>query len=611
MMDEEYYTAENQPEHAADGHHERSFEDQPEHAAEDFSEFRDDGSFGAIAYGEVTGPDGEPIPAVEGTGVTAAPEQLVPLDTVLAGRYTVNGAFPRRSRASESYLCTWRSRPFVAKVYEEGTGFDKAAANLLMQVNSPYLVRVLKAGSWEGHPFQVTEYFRNGSLEGKTFDMNEISEHIVPQLNRALKALHARGIVHGDLTPSNIMMGNDPDTFLISDYGSLLTGDPQMPELEEVTESGAPISYAAPETMDGPPTEESDYYSLGIILFVLYTGQLPVEQPRSVDVYAPRFDYPVDMPPRLQNLIIGLTHTDLSNQRNQANPNRRWTYNEVRRWCAGDTLQTPIESFGPGAAILPYTFEGRQYTSLGALVAAMAVNWTDGKAILFGGSLSEFFSVTDPGISKICERAETAVRHNPRRENSAYFETLYRLSPDLENLYWKGKYIGTPDEAGREFEKGKVSESLKEMVKEGALAGYFRARFPDEPKLARTMMHAEQMYGHTEGDEELHAVARMCIGRVLRDDYQYTADDRNFDNLNEFVHWCLELREQDREKWNELADTLVPGPGRLEPKFQAWLMALGNFDAIKSWTGGRTNSETVEPGSALLPETNADDEWIV
>lgn len=561
-------------------------------------------------------PAGDPITVdseqVEVAGVVAEPELLVPVSTVLGGRYTVNGAFPRKSRTSESYICTWRARPYVAKVYEEGTGFDRAAANQLMQTNSPYLARVYKAGRWENHPYEITPYFRNGSLEGRTFDGDTISNIIVPQLNRGLQALHSHGIVHGNLSPSNIMSGDDPDQYLITDFGGLLAGDPDVEELEEVSEPGqVPISYAAPETHTGPPTPESDYYSFGIVLFVLFTGRMPAEQPRSLDAFAPRFDYPTDMPARLRDLIIGLTHADLSNQNNPANPNRRWTYNEVRRWCAGDTLPVPIESYGPGAAILPYAFEGRQYTSLGALAAAMAVNWIPGKKHLFNGTLGKFFAVTDPDTARICERAEAAYKRNPKRGDAIYLETLLRLSPDLTGLYWQDAYVGTPEEAGEAFEKEKVPEVLEDMISEGALSGALRAKYPNDPVRSRTMTEAEKMYVGSAGDPEARKVAMMVIARILSGDYQYTANDEMFTDLDEFATYCLELRAENHEEWVKLAEKLVPGPGQLDPTFRAWIMSLGNVDALESWQGGRRGASTVVPGSALPPEKDPGDEWIV
>lgn len=552
------------------------------------------------------------VPVVTRAGLVAEPGTIVPLETVFGGRYVVNGAFPRRSRTSETYLCTWRSRPYVAKVYKEGTGFDKDASNLLMQLKSPYLARVLKAGRWEDHPYEVGPYYRNGSLEGRTFDADTICREIVPQLNRGLNALHGKGIVHGSLMPSNIMMGDDQGQFLIADYATLLAGDPEVPELEAVSDPAADaveITYEAPEARGGHPVPESDYYSLGITLFVLYTGQMPVEQVRTADVLAPRFDYPSDMPVRLRELIIGLTHSDLSNQQNYANPNRRWTFSEVRRWCAGDTIQVPIESFGPGATIMPYTFVDQQYTSLGALVAAMAVSWEEGKRHLLGGELSKFFSETDPAFAKICERAELAAKHNPAREDAVYFETLYRLSPDLQNLYWIGEYLGTPEDAGLAFLRDAVTPQLDQMAERGALSGYMRARYSRNPDYARTMAWAEREYTSPSISPEQRAVARRVISRLLSNDFQFTVDGQNFDTLNEFAAFCLELRHDDSDEWDELAQRLVPEPGRLEPSFEAWLLALGNTDAIMSWSGGRANRNRVEPGSAL--SSGNDDEWVV
>lgn len=108
--------------------------------------------------------------------------------------------------------------------------------------------------------------------------LREIDEviAIVGQCVRGLIALHRREILHQDIKPGNIVLGEDGNVTLI-DYGSC-----SVAGIEEIT---APIvrdkilgtaSYAAPEYMIGlKPDARAELYSLGCITYEMLTGSLP------------------------------------------------------------------------------------------------------------------------------------------------------------------------------------------------------------------------------------------------------------------------------------------------------------------------------------------------
>jgi eukaryotic-like serine/threonine-protein kinase len=97
---------------------------------------------------------------------------------------------------------------------------------------------------------------------------------IARQTAEALDALHTLGYMHGDVKPANLLMAKDGHILLI-DLGCArrLEGEPT---LEDPPLLGTP-NYLAPECFSGSAGDSrSDIYSLGICLFELLTGRLPI-----------------------------------------------------------------------------------------------------------------------------------------------------------------------------------------------------------------------------------------------------------------------------------------------------------------------------------------------
>lgn len=97
------------------------------------------------------------------------------------------------------------------------------------------------------------------------------------ELCRALAAVHAAGLIHCDVKARNVMRSN-AGRLVLMDFGAGVFSDDNV----RLRRAGTPL-YLAPEVLDGgPPTVQSDLYSLGVLLFFAVTGTHPV-QARSVE----------------------------------------------------------------------------------------------------------------------------------------------------------------------------------------------------------------------------------------------------------------------------------------------------------------------------------------
>jgi serine/threonine-protein kinase len=105
---------------------------------------------------------------------------------------------------------------------------------------------------------------------------------IARQIAQGMAAAHAQGIVHGDLKPENVIVG-DGDLIKILDFGlarrgaQLMAADPDATLDDFAAETGKGLfgtpSYMSPEQARGEPaTAASDVFALGAILFEMLTG---------------------------------------------------------------------------------------------------------------------------------------------------------------------------------------------------------------------------------------------------------------------------------------------------------------------------------------------------
>jgi serine/threonine protein kinase len=129
----------------------------------------------------------------------------------------------------------------------------------------------------------------------------ELGIGILKQILLALKEAHNASIIHRDLKPQNIMV--DPKyKVYIMDFGISLSS-----EMSRVTEAGVLVGtpfYMAPEQFEGKSIDHrTDIYSIGVIMFEIFTGKLPFQADSPVAVI---FAHVKSLPPRPTELVPNL-----------------------------------------------------------------------------------------------------------------------------------------------------------------------------------------------------------------------------------------------------------------------------------------------------------------
>jgi transcriptional regulator with GAF, ATPase, and Fis domain/serine/threonine protein kinase len=182
----------------------------------------------------------------------------------------------------EVYLAEDRlsGRPVVVKAAAQKSGQDlKLEFIRLYRMDHPGLLKAFDFYRQDEKSLAAFEHFPGATLDAyirqNQPDKKELWD-IWVRLAGVASYLHGREYIHGDIKPENILIGRDGGVKLIDLGLARKTGDE--------TSSGftGTAEYSSPEVLNGStgPTQSSDVYSLGLLLFWMMTGQLPAATDR-------------------------------------------------------------------------------------------------------------------------------------------------------------------------------------------------------------------------------------------------------------------------------------------------------------------------------------------
>src|SRR5262245_34076669 len=146
-------------------------------------------------------------------------------------------------------------------------------------MNHPSIIRVYDIDEADGLFYMVMDLLPGGTLESRLREGGldrKWSADVIVKTAQALDYAHARGVIHRDVKPSNILLDAEGQPVL-ADFGiaKLVQGDGD-PNLTSVGMIMGTPAYMAPEQLTGqPPDARSDIYSLGVVLYQLLAGRAP------------------------------------------------------------------------------------------------------------------------------------------------------------------------------------------------------------------------------------------------------------------------------------------------------------------------------------------------
>lgn len=159
-----------------------------------------------------------------------------------------------------------------------------AEARAAGYLTHPHILTIFDAGeSDDGYSYIAMERLSGETLASRIsrdgFPTIPAILDIAEQVAAALEYAHAQGVVHHDIKPENIMLGEGLYQVKINDFGIAERRQTKDANDHSRTEIGGTPSYMAPEHLRGEPTDSrSDLFSLGVVLYWLVCGKLPWPQ---------------------------------------------------------------------------------------------------------------------------------------------------------------------------------------------------------------------------------------------------------------------------------------------------------------------------------------------
>src|SRR5215213_8582472 len=244
------------------------------------------------------------------------------------------------------------------------------------QLQHPHIVTLLSAGEHEELLYYTMPYIEGESLRGALEKGPLAVKEVVRILHDVVDALayaHARGVIHRDIKPGNIL--RQGAHALVTDFGVAKALNAAMP-VSGITTAGMAIgtpAYMAPEQLAGDPAADHriDIYAVGLLAYELLIGESPFTGPSPAATMAaqltripePLYQCCPDVPQPLSAIIMQC----LAKEPDQRPPTAE------ALMAALDSITNRSGEIKTATPVLPAVSNRRRQMAIGAGVAALAL----------------------------------------------------------------------------------------------------------------------------------------------------------------------------------------------------------------------------------------------
>ena len=549
-------------------------------------------------------PQGPPLPGALRPGAAA-------------GRYVIKGALGSGG-GGDVYLAEQKgdvALEVAIKVLHASAQNDRMVARFeaerdaLMRMNHAGIARVLDAGFLDdGRPFVAMEYVDGEPLNlfiGKQALPLEDRLKLFLQICAAVQHAHAKGVIHRDLKPTNILVVRADHSPKVIDFGIARALD-RPSDLDALFTGHAEIlgtpAYMSPEQTQGGNADvdvRSDVYALGVILYEILTGHPPVapkalaemsiddalRQIREVD--APK---PSSRKPGIESDLDAVALKALSKE-----PERRYqTAAEFADDLEGFLRNEPVIATPPTTSYRLGKFVRR---NRGAVAA--------GAAILISIIVGAVVSLYQAKQAKMAAKAANEANDLAQRRLDSSEDLIQYMVGDL---YQQLRPIGKLDVLGGSAEK--VEAFYKELGDENRTAGSLTrqgAAFMQLGRVHSAQGDGQQAISHFEASI---AVLKRALEKAPEDEAaldqlsnvweslathhtrqrNHEEADLAYSRAAEIVDAAFEKRAS--QKWRDIAVGIYVNRGSVENGRRQWRKALAYFDRALALANAETPVST-------------------
>lgn len=325
----------------------------------------------------------------------------------------------------------------------------------LQSVTHPGVARVLDVGLVDGHLAVVRQDTGKYTLGLALQRLNTREVFLPPALALALSlelldvmtAAHAAGVVHGALTPGNVILGDD-GTISVADFGAL-SALQASPTLKRNFGQRGRNSYRAPEIgAQDPATTSSDVYTLGAIIYELLTLREASTGNANVSTRAERLPVPSRLVRRLHSRIDPVIMRALESNAGRRHRTCAEFAEGIREFLVsqggvppredlkkfiGELFPNEVQLSATGPVPFERQFELTDIAGVGAVEADEAVPVVDRPS--FSGGVVDDRTPTSDGLPVFTEAmAAAAMEAAPRANDTIKLPDLTRPPVDTEPM---------------------------------------------------------------------------------------------------------------------------------------------------------------------------------
>jgi serine/threonine-protein kinase len=218
---------------------------------------------------------------------------MVEPDTIIDGRYRVVSRLGSGGMA-DVYLAEDQllGRSLAVKVLHHHFAEDqefverfRREASSAAGLSHPNIVGIFDRGEWDGTYYIAMEYVPGRSLKELVREQGPLEPvvaiDIVTQILQAARFAHARGVIHRDLKPHNVIL-DEEGRARVTDFGIAQAGASDMTMTGSIMGTA---QYLSPEQAQGHAVSAtSDLYAVGVVLYELLTGAVPFDGDTAVAI---------------------------------------------------------------------------------------------------------------------------------------------------------------------------------------------------------------------------------------------------------------------------------------------------------------------------------------
>lgn len=233
------------------------------------------------------------------------------------------------------------------------------------------------------------------------------------------------------------------------------------------------------------------------------------------------------------------------------------------------------------------TFNDIECLDMFELFEKMGEFWEEGKQFLFGGEILNYFQdeFSNENMIIVSSIEESVLGSSDLDE--LYYETLTKLNPNCQKIFWKGLVSNNHGEFIGFFEQiinnndGKYIIKIKKLLDDHFLSRYMKSRVSDQ-HIYDMIVDLERKSCIVLKEDEFVILCKYLYF-MLNDKASIIIGKVSFNNIQELADYLEKLEKGPFDVFEKFCKLIVSSNGEIKEDIYYWLVSKGYFEKIEEW----------------------------